>query len=100
MRGRRQLERNAPRGAKAKRTPCSGPDEPEPSGCYGLTVGLWLTIERGVLGGGWFSANPIHVPRCPPTQGTPFIVGTPQPETTVGTPPPEESASEEVFAHP
>ena len=55
---------------------------------YRRTVGLWPRVVRGVLRGGWFCANPIHVPRCPATQGTPFIVGAGPPEITVGTPAP------------
>ena len=53
---------------------------------YGLTVGLWPTDARGSVGLGWFCAKPVHVPRCPATHGTPFIVGTGPPETTVGAP--------------
>jgi hypothetical protein len=53
---------------------------------YGLTVGLWPTDVRGLVGLGWFCAKPVQVPRCPPTHGTPFIVGTGPPETTVGAP--------------
>ena len=53
---------------------------------YGLTVGLWPTDARGLVGRGWFCAKPVQVPRCPATQGTPFIVGTGPPDTTVGAP--------------
>src|SRR5215475_5756320 len=53
---------------------------------YGLTVGLWPTDARGLVGLGWFCAKPVQVPRCPPTHGTPFIVGTGPPDTTVGAP--------------
>src|SRR6201999_1654135 len=53
---------------------------------YGLTVGLWPTVARGLLGLGWFCAKPVQVPRCPATHGTPFIVGTGPPDTGVGAP--------------
>ena len=53
---------------------------------YGLTVGLWPTDARGLVGLGWFCAKPVQVPRCPATHGTPFIIGTGPPETTVGAP--------------
>jgi|RhiMetStandDraft_4_1073278.scaffolds.fasta_scaffold178173_2 hypothetical protein len=36
--------------------------------------------------GGSFWAKPTQVPKCPPTQGTPFIVGTGPPDTGVGAP--------------
>ena len=48
---------------------------------YGLTVGLWPTDARGLVGLGWFCAKPVQVPRCPATHGTPFIVGTGPPDT-------------------
>jgi hypothetical protein len=53
---------------------------------YGPTVGLWPTDERGLVGLGWFCAKPTHVPKWPPTHGTPFIVGMGPPETIVGAP--------------
>ena len=53
---------------------------------YRRTVGLWPTDVRGMVGLGWFCAKPVQVPRCPATHGTPFIVGTGPPETTVGAP--------------
>jgi hypothetical protein len=55
-------------------------------GSYRVTVGLWPTDERGLVGLGWFCAKPVHVPKCPPTHGTPFIVGIGPPETIVGAP--------------
>jgi hypothetical protein len=36
--------------------------------------------------GGSFWAKPTQVPKCPPTHGTPFIVGTGPPDTGVGAP--------------
>lgn len=49
-------------------------------------MGLWPTDARGLVGLGWFCAKPVHVPRCPATHGTPFIVGTGPPDTIVGAP--------------
>ena len=60
----------------------------DPPKAIGEPSGYGREVVRGVLRGGWFCANPIHVPRCPATQGTPFIVGAGPPEITVGTPSP------------